>query len=141
MTSLRDGTPPSLLHNFLHNRVVHQHVVLLTIVTDDAARVTDDRRITTENLEAGFVRIVARYGFMEQPDVPRLLIGCGAIVPSLEGVTFFLGRDTMIATNRPGMARWRVHLFAFMARNSQPATKFFQIPPDRVLEIGSLVEL
>jgi KUP system potassium uptake protein len=141
MTSLRDGTPPSLLHNFLHNRVVHQHVVLLTILTDDAARVTEDRRITTENLEEGFVRIVARYGFMEQPDVPRLLVGCGAIVPSLEGVTFFLGRDTMIATSRPGMARWRVHLFAFLARNSQPATKFFQIPPDRVLEIGSLVEL
>jgi KUP system potassium uptake protein len=141
MTSVRDGTPPSLLHNFLHNRVVHQHVVLLTILTDDAARVPDDRRITREELDEGFVRIVARYGFMEQPDVPRLLIGCGAIVPSLEGVTFFLGRDTMIATERPGMARWRVHLFAFLARNSQPATKFFQIPPDRVLEIGSQIEL
>jgi KUP system potassium uptake protein len=141
MTSVRDGTPPSLLHNFLHNRVVHQHVVLLTILTDDAARIPDDRRITREELDEGFVRIVARYGFMEQPDVPRLLIGCGAIVPSLEGVTFFLGRDTMIATERPGMARWRVHLFAFLARNSQPATKFFQIPPDRVLEIGSQIEL
>lgn len=141
MTSVRDGTPPSLLHNFLHNRVVHQHVVLLTILTDDAARVPDDRRITREELDEGFVRIVARYGFMEQPDVPRLLIGCGAIVPTLEGVTFFLGRDTMIATERPGMARWRVHLFAFLARNSQPATKFFQIPPDRVLEIGSQIEL
>jgi KUP system potassium uptake protein len=78
---------------------------------------------------------------MEQPDVPKLLVGCGAIVPTLEGVTFFLGRDTMIATERPGMARWRVHLFAFLARNSQPATKFFQIPPDRVLEIGTQVEL
>ncbi len=141
MTSVRDGTPPSLLHNFLHNRVVHQQVVLLTILTDDAARVPDDRRITRETLDEGFVRIVARYGFMEQPDVPRLLIGCGAIVPTLEGVTFFLGRDTMIATERPGMARWRVHLFAFLARNSQPATKFFQIPPDRVLEIGSQIEL
>ena len=141
MTSVRDGTPPSLLHNFLHNRVVHQHVVLLTILTDDAARVADDRRISTEVLDHGFTRIIARYGFMEQPDVPRLLVGCGAIVPSLEGVTFFLGRDTMIATERPGMARWRVHLFAFLARNSQPATKFFQIPPDRVLEIGTQVEL
>ncbi len=116
---------------------MHQHVVLLTILTDDAARVPDDRRITREELDEGFVRIVARYGFMEQPDVPRLLIGCGAIVPSLEGVTFFLGRDTMIATERPGMARWRVHLFAFLARNSQPATKFFQIPPDRVLRSGA----
>jgi KUP system potassium uptake protein len=140
MTSIRDGTPPALLHNFMHNRVVHQRVVLLTIVTEEAAHVPGDRRLEREALEHGFTRIVARFGFMEQPDVPRLLSDSGIINSSLEGVTFFLGRETMLATKRAGMARWRTHLFAFLSRNSQPATKFFKIPPDRMLEIGTQFE-
>jgi KUP system potassium uptake protein len=141
MTSSQGGTPPALLHNFLHNRVLHQHVVLLTVVTDDAARVAERERYTLQELEEGFVRIVARYGFMEQPDVPRLLNRAGIVGAGLEGITFFLGRETMIATERPGMARWRVHVFAFLSRNAQPATKFFNIPPDRVMEIGAQIEL
>ncbi|HET9953523.1 MAG TPA: KUP/HAK/KT family potassium transporter [Polyangiaceae bacterium] len=141
MTSSRDGTPPALLHNFLHNRVVHQHVVLLTITTEDAARVSERERYTTEELPQGFLRIVAHYGFMEQPDVPRLLGRAGVVGASLEGTTFFLGRETMIATARPGMARWRIHVFSFLSRNSQPATRFFCIPPDRVMEIGAQIEL
>ena len=141
MTSSQIGTPPSLLHNFLHNRVLHQHVVLLTIITEEVARVSERERYTLEELEEGFVRIIARYGFMEQPDVPRLLSHAGIVGKGLEGITFFLGRETMIANERPGMARWRVHVFAFLARNAQPATKFFNIPPDRVMEIGAQNEL
>ncbi|HWA74171.1 MAG TPA: potassium transporter Kup [Polyangiaceae bacterium] len=141
MTSSRDGTPPALLHNFLHNRVVHQHVVLLTIVTGDAARVSERDRFTQEELDSGFIRIVANYGFMEQPDVPKLLSRAGIVGASLEGTSFFLGRETMIATKRPGMARWRVHVFSFLSRNSQPATRFFNIPPDRVMELGAQIEL
>jgi KUP system potassium uptake protein len=141
MTSSRDGTPPAMLHNFLHNRVVHQHVVLLTITTEDAARVSERERYTREELPEGFVRIVAKYGFMEQPDVPKLLTRAGIIGAGLEGITFFLGRETMIATQRPGMARWRIHIFSFLSRNSQPATRFFNIPPDRVMELGAQIEL
>ncbi|MFO7180780.1 MAG: potassium transporter Kup [Pseudomonadota bacterium] len=141
MTSSLDGTPPALLYNFLHNRVVHKHVVLLTIFTDDAARVSEEERTRVETLPEGFVRVLARYGFMEQPDVPKLLIRGGFINASLEGITFFLGRETMIATEHPGMARWRALLFAFLSRNAQPATKFFRIPPDRVMEIGAQIEL
>ncbi|HEY8943462.1 MAG TPA: KUP/HAK/KT family potassium transporter, partial [Polyangiaceae bacterium] len=141
MTSSLEGTPQALLHNFVHNRVVHQHVVLLTIVTTEAAHVSLRNRYTMENLDDGFVRIVARYGFMEQPDVPELLTQAGLLGAGFEGFSFFLGRETMIATSRPGMARWRLHLFTFLARNAQPATKFFNIPPDRVMEIGTQIEL
>ena len=141
MTSAGDGTPPPLLHNFLHNRVVHQHIVLLTIVTTDDARVDDSERCTIRELpDSGFLRVIARYGFMERPDVPKLLLR-HKIITSVDHTTFFLGRETMIATERPGMAKWRVHLFAFLARNALPATRFFNIPPDRVMEIGTQIEL
>jgi KUP system potassium uptake protein len=140
MVSSRDGTPPAMLHNFMHNRVVHQHIVLLTVVTSEQARVAEKDRFTLEQLEQGFVRVVGRYGFMEQPDAPRLLLDAG-IITSVEHVTFFLGRENLIATQHPGMARWRVSLFAFLTRNAQPATKFFNIPPDRVFEIGAQIEL
>jgi KUP system potassium uptake protein len=140
MTGTRDGTPPALLHNFLHNRVLHQNIVLLTIVTDDSARIAEEDRFKLEKLEHGFCRIVGRYGFMEQPDAPQLLIGSG-VIHTVEHTTFFLGRENLVATRRPGMARWRVSLFAFMSRNAQPATKFFNIPADRVMEIGAQIEL
>jgi KUP system potassium uptake protein len=140
MTSTKDGTPPALLHNFMHNRVVHQHIVLLTVVTSDNARVAEEGRFECEDLEHGFVRVVGRYGFMEQPDAPKLLHDAG-VIGSVEHVTFFLGRENLIATAKPGMAKWRVSLFAFLTRNAQPATKFFNIPADRVFEIGAQIEL
>jgi KUP system potassium uptake protein len=140
MTSSGSGTPPPLLHNFLHNRVVHQRILLLTIVTTDDARVEEAQRCDVEELEQGFVRVVARFGFVERPDVPKLLLSRN-LINSLEHTTFFLGRETMVATDRPGMARWRIHLFAFLTRNSMPATRFFAIPPDRVMEIGTQIEL
>jgi KUP system potassium uptake protein len=140
MTSAAAGTPPPLLHNFAHNRVVHQHIVLLTIVTDQAAHVAPAQRCAIETLEQGFVRLVARYGFMEQPDVPKLLLE-QKLISSVEHTTFFLGRETMMATAKAGMARWRIHLFTFLTRNAAPATRFFHIPSDRVMEIGAQIEL
>jgi KUP system potassium uptake protein len=140
MVSSRDGTPPALLHNFMHNRVVHQHIVLLTIVTSESARVAENDRFVVEDLDHGFLRVIGRYGFMEQPDAPQLLLDAG-VISSVEHVTFFLGRENLIATQSPGMAKWRVSLFAFLTRNAQPATKFFNIPPDRVFEIGAQIEL
>jgi KUP system potassium uptake protein len=140
MTSTKDGTPPAMLHNFMHNRVVHQHIVLLTVVTSESARVAEEDRFSMEQLEHGFVRVIGRYGFMEQPDAPKLLHDAG-VIGSVEHVTFFLGRENLIATAHPGMAKWRVSLFAFLTRNAQPATKFFNIPPDRVMELGAQIEL
>ncbi|MEO7034812.1 MAG: potassium transporter Kup [Polyangiaceae bacterium] len=140
MTGTGDGTPPALLHNFLHNRVLHQNIVLLTIVTSDSARIAEVDRFKMEKLDHGFCRVVGRYGFMEQPDAPSILIAAG-LIHTVEHTTFFLGRENLVATRRPGMARWRVSLFSFMSRNAQPATKFFNIPPDRVMEIGAQIEL
>jgi KUP system potassium uptake protein len=140
MSSMKDGTPPALLHNFMHNRVLHQHIVLVTMVTQDSARVAEDDRFVVERLDHGFARVIGRYGFMEQPDAPLLLERAG-LVSSVEHTTFFLGRENLIATAHPGMARWRVRLFAWLTRNAQPANKFFNIPPDRVMEIGAQIEL
>jgi KUP system potassium uptake protein len=140
MSSTQAGTPPALLQNFMHNRVLHKKVILLTIQTSDAARVSEEHRFEVEQLEHGFARIIGRYGFMEQPDAPKLLQDAG-LIPGVEHVTFFLGRENLLATARPGMAKWRVHWFAFLSRNAQPATKFFAIPPDRVVEMGAQIEL
>ena len=141
MTGNSDGTPPALLQNFLHNRVVHEHVVLLTIVTEQVARVPPEERVRVEDLKNGFRRAVARFGFMETPDIPRLLERPELKDYSIDYVTFFLGRETVLPTHRPGMALWRERLFAFLSRNAQPATAFFGIPPARVVEIGAQIEL
>lgn len=141
MTSSISGTPQALVHNFVHNRAVHQHVVLLTILTDDAAHISKRNRYTLEPLQEGFIRIVAHYGFMEEPDVPELLTEAGVLGAGFEGISFFLGREIMIASSRLGMARWRLNLFSFLVRNAQPATRFFKIPHDRVMEIGTQIAL
>jgi KUP system potassium uptake protein len=141
MTSNADGAPPALMQNFLLNRVVHQEVVLLTVVTTEQPRVPDAERVTVEELEHGFKRVIARYGFMEQPDVPALLAKEGVCSAPIEHCTFFLGRETVLPARGGGMARFRQHLFAFMTRNSQRAATFFNVPPERVMEIGSQVSL
>jgi KUP system potassium uptake protein len=141
MTSNADGVPPALMQNFLHNRVVHQQVILLTLVTTEHPRIMPDERVSVEKLPEGFSRVVARYGFMEQPDVPALLEEHRLEDWSVEHTTFFLGRETLLAVRREGMSLWRERIFAFMSRNSQRASTFFNVPSDRVLEIGSQIEL
>jgi KUP system potassium uptake protein len=140
MTGSPDGTPPALLQNLMHNRVLHQRVALMRLVTSDDARVSEDHRFEIEELGDGFCRITGHYGFMEQPDAPKLLFDAG-IIHSVEHVTFFLGRENLIVTERPGMAKWRVALFSYLTRNAQPVTKFFNIPPDRVVEMGAQIAL
>jgi KUP system potassium uptake protein len=123
--------------------VLHERVVLLAVVTGATARVASGKRVTIEPLAANVYRVVARFGFAEDPEVPKildLLRGQGlAIEP--ERSTFFLGRETLLATKRPGMAIWRERLFARMSRNARRATKYFCLPPDRVVEIGAEIEL
>jgi KUP system potassium uptake protein len=137
------GVPPALLHNLKHNRVLHERVVLLTVLTVEQPRVRREERIDAEALDAGFWRLVVRYGFMEGPDVPDALLLAKAKGLEMDPMTttFFLGRETLIATKRPGMALWRERLFALMARNAQRATAYYHIPPNRVIEIGAEVEL
>ncbi len=141
MTGNAEGTPPALMHNFTHNRVLHKQNILLTVITEEIARVSPEDRFEVEELDEGFVRIVAHYGFMEEPDVPALLETSHVAGYSLEHTTFFMGRETLLAEGREGMSPWRESVFAFMSRNAQRATAFFNIPSDRVVEIGSQIEL
>lgn len=141
LTGNDTGTPTALLQGFLHMRAVHARVLLLTIVTEKVARVRTADRVRIEELPNGFWRAVARYGFMETPNVPELLEHAKFSGYSLEFTTFFLGRETVLPTENPGMALWRERLFAFLTRNAQPATAFFGIPPSRVMEIGSQIEI
>jgi len=137
------GVPQSLLHNIRHNKVVHERVVLLAMRTDSAARVAEEDRVTTTVLAPNLLRVVARHGFAEEPGVPVVLSRLRAqgidIDPS--DTTFFLGRETLLATSRPGMAIWRERLFGLLARNARRATQYFKIPPDRVCELGAEIEL
>ncbi len=143
MTSNLQGTPPTLLHNLEHNKVLHDRVILLTVVTSDVPHVDARDRVRVEPLGQGFFRVAVRYGFMEEPDIPAALrqASTPAFPVTPEDTTFFLGTETLLATKRPGLALWRERLFVLMSRNALRATSFFKIPPERVVEIGMQVEL
>ncbi len=136
-------TPPALSKNLKHNRVLHEDVVILTVSTEEIPHAAPDRRVSVEDLGQGFYRIVVRYGFMEDPNIPEVLktIDMPGLNLDLEHATFFLGRERLIATKEKGMALWREKIFVWMSRNSREATSFFCLPPDRVIEVGTQVEL
>ena len=137
------AVPPALLHNVKHNKVVHERVVILTVLIEQVPHVAQGDRIATSDLGGGFFRIVLRYGFMEEIDVPAALIGtqaCGGVFRPMN-TSFFLGRQTLVPSPTPGMAIWREKLFAWMVRNAQSAMDFFKLPVNRVVELGSQVEI
>ncbi len=140
------GAPLALLHNLKHNSVLHERNVILTILTSDQARVEDACRVKIDDLGLNFFRVTAHYGFMEQPDVPRLLGMCAdhGLKFDLQRTTFFLSSETIVMARtrkKGGMARWRATLFAALSRNVQRATAFFGLPPNRVVELGMQVEM
>ncbi|HET9450410.1 MAG TPA: potassium transporter Kup [Aggregicoccus sp.] len=143
MTGNPDATPTALLHNLKHNKVLHEQTVLLTIVTEDVPHVPPSERVSVESLPLGLRRVTARYGFMEDPSIPDILKRCreAGLPFNVMGTSFFLGRETLIATKKPGMALWREALFVWMSRNARSATAFFRIPPNRVVEMGTQVEI
>jgi KUP system potassium uptake protein len=138
-----DGTPPALVHNLAHNKVLHEKIVFLTVVTEDVPHVPSAERVTVKRIGKGFHSVTARYGFTEDPDINDVVGACKTqqLDIPIEGTTFFLGGETVIASDRPGMALWRERLFAFMSRNSLRATAFFKIPPNQVFEVGAQIEL
>lgn len=138
-----DGVPPALLHNLKHNKVLHETVVLLRVDTEEAPHVDPKERVTVEAMGEGFFRMVMHYGFMEDPDVPTVLsrVKFPALKLPPMDTTFFLGRETLIASRKPGMALWRERLFSVMSRNARTATSFFHLPPNRVVELGAQIEL
>ncbi len=144
MTGNVEGVPLALLHNLLHNKVLHRRVILLSMQFEQRPHVPEAERLDYAELDHGFHRIVARYGYMEEPDVNEVLARAEALgikVKASES-TFFLGRESLIPRRgKKGFALWRQRLFAFMARNAQPAVNYFRIPPHRVIEVGQQIEL
>jgi len=143
MTSSPYGIPPVLLHHVKHNKVLHEQVVLLSITTEQVPTVPFGRNFEVTELGDGFWRVSARYGFMQTPNVPRLLAVCLAegLAVDLDDTSYFLGRETLLTGGPSRMARWRKSLFAYLSRNSRPATQFFGLPPNRVVELGAQIEL
>jgi len=143
MTSTPEGVPHALLHNLKHNKVLHERVVLLTVKIADQPYVDDKDRVTLDDLGQGFHRMKILYGFMQEADVPAALQACstcgGAF--NMMDTSFFLSRQTLLPSEHPGMRIWREKLFAWMLRNAESAMEFFRLPTNRVVELGSQVEI
>ena len=143
MTSTAKGVPHALLHNLKHNKVLHERIMILTVVIEEVPYVSDEDRIGVKDLGQEFYRIIIRYGFMQEIDIPavlKLVQNCGPKLKMMD-TSFFLARQTLLASDRPGMALWREHLFSWMMRNAESAMDFFKLPTNRVVELGSQVEI
>ena len=143
MASSSDGVPSALLHNIKHNKVLHERVVILTVLIADEPYVDPEERFEIHSVGDGLFRVILHYGFKEETDVPAALKGmgeCGGLFDMMQ-TSFFLSRQTLIASKKPGMAVWREKLFSWMLRNSATAMEFFRLPTNRVVELGSQVEI
>jgi KUP system potassium uptake protein len=132
-----------LWHHLRHNRVLHERVILLTVLTEEIPWVSPAQRVNLEQLRKDVFRVAAHCGFLEIPHVPRLLRRCEqyGLKIDLNNVTYYLGRETLIPRKELGMPLWRDRLFAFMARNAARATQFYRLPPAQVVELGMQVEI
>ena len=143
MASSKSGVPSALLHNIKHNKVLHERVVILTIAIQDVPYVDEEKRFKVTDMGQGFYRLVIKFGFLEETDVPAALkrvTMCGGPFEMMK-TSFFLSRQTLIASAKPGMWIWREKLFAWMLRNAASAMEFFRLPTNRVVELGSQVEI
>ena len=143
MASAAAGVPSALLHNIKHNKVLHERVIILTVAIQDVPYVDEEKRFKVTDLGKGFYRLIIRFGFLEETDVPAALkrvLLCGAPFDMMK-TSFFLSRQTLIASDKPGMWIWREKLFAWMLRNAASAMEFFRLPTNRVVELGSQVEI
>jgi KUP system potassium uptake protein len=143
LTARPDAVPHALLHNMLHNQVLHSQVVLLTVISEDRPRVPEQERFDVEAYGDGFFRVLLHFGFMDEPDVPQALKLCHLeeLDFSPMRTTYFLSRETVIASRLEGMARWRGTLFAFLLKNANGNLRFFNLPLNRVIELGTQVEI
>jgi KUP system potassium uptake protein len=143
LSGTTEGVPHALLHNLKHNRVVHERVVFLTVITEEVPHVPENERLTITHLGRRFYRLILRYGFMDETDIPLALKAASQQNFEFNDMetSFFLGRETVMPSRRPGMAIWREHLFAWMLRSATSAMNFFKLPPNRVVEMGTQVEI
>jgi KUP system potassium uptake protein len=145
MTMNSGNVPPALLHNLKHNKVLHDHVLFLTILVADVPYVSPEERLSVQKISASSWQATITYGFKEDPDVPEGLRLVAEAYPEIDlepmRTSYFLSRQTVVAAKKPALWRWRRAVFSFMARNSTRSTKFFKIPANRVVEMGMQVEL
>lgn len=143
MASTPDGMPNVLMHHLKHNQVIHQQVVLFSLRIENVPHVNIDKHLEVHELGYGFFRVIARVGFMQEPDVPKILRRCESkgLVAVPMTTTYYLGRQTLLTTGKSPMARWRKLLFGFLSRNARPPTAFFNLPPNRVVELGLQIEM
>jgi len=143
MTSNPQGAPVVLMHHFKHNKVFHEQVILLYVNSEERPEVPFEQRVTIRDKGQGFFQVSARYGFMQTPNIHDIFRACAKKGMKLNAreVSFYLGRETLIITKKPGMAHWRKVLFMFLSRNARTATAFFDLPPNRVIELGAQIQL
>lgn len=143
MASTNTGVPSALLHNIKHNKVLHERVIILTVAIQDVPYVDEGERSSVKSLGQGFYRMTLRYGFLEETDVPAALkrVDIDGAPFEMMKTSFFLSRQTLVASAKPGMALWREKLFAWMLRNAASAMEFFRLPTNRVVELGSQLEI
>jgi KUP system potassium uptake protein len=143
LSASRNGVPPVMLHHLKHNKVLHDQVILMSFITEDVPHVELPERLEMQELGAGLYRVSGHYGFMETPNVPSLLAQCKSrgLKLSMGDTSFYLGRETLIPSTKGNMMHWRKKLFGLMHRNAQSATAFFEIPANRVVELGAQIEV
>ncbi|MFN4151705.1 MAG: KUP/HAK/KT family potassium transporter, partial [Candidatus Sericytochromatia bacterium] len=137
------SVPPVLIHHLKHNKVLHENVLFLSIKSLDMPYAKKDKRIELSEMGNGFFRILAYYGFMETPNVPDIIKKAQeqGLKINDKDITYYLGRESLLISNKSKMLGWKKSLFAFMSKNALPATSYFSIPPDRVVELGIQIEL
>jgi KUP system potassium uptake protein len=143
LTSNSEATPPAFLHNLKHNKILHERIIILEVDTIDVPRVSESQRVEVERLGKGFHAVRARYGFMEQPDVPAALRACrphGIAYDEME-TSFFLGRETLVPAKRSPLGKWRQTFFISLSRTAGATKTFFQIPPNRAIELGNQIQI
>jgi KUP system potassium uptake protein len=144
LSTSADTVPAALLHNLKHNQVLHERVLILNVKVEEVPHVSSEKRVQVHEAGAGFFRVILHYGFMEEADIPRDLAGintCGEAF-NMMSTSFFLGRQKLIASKKvPGMALWREKLFAWMLKSSESAMEFFKLPTNRVVELGSQLQI
>ncbi|MGE3067271.1 MAG: KUP/HAK/KT family potassium transporter, partial [Hyphomicrobiaceae bacterium] len=141
LTGDPDSAPTSLMHNLKHNRVLHERNIILTIRTVDTPRVLRHDRITIERVSDTFIKVIARYGFMESPSIPKIIEHCRRKDLNIEpsATSFFLSRRSLKPTVKSELPRWQERLFIWLAGTAEDATAYFRIPSDRVVEVGTQV--
>jgi KUP system potassium uptake protein len=144
LSTSADNVPAALLHNLKHNQVLHERVLILNVKVEEVPRVAADHRLELHDAGDGFYRVILHYGFMDEVDIPADLAGiktCGAPF-NMMSTSFFIGRQKLIASKRrAGMTLWREKLFAWMLKSSESAMEFFKLPTNRVVELGSQLQI